>query len=278
MNDVEREAVREDAIASAVDAGVAAGLEGADPVVLHDTNNVVVWLRPHEVVAKVGVQPHSAEVLEREVAICAQMSSVGAPVPAPRGGIRSAGHRRWPVSLWKRIHPSDASEVSNDDLSSLLPQVHDALRGCSIDLPGYEEALRRTRATMQEDGRLGDLSSTDVAMLRGALDDWMQQAAALTTVRQPIHGDPHPANVMATAAGPILIDFESACTGPREWDLSAMPPGVAKGMVGIDPDLLHVLRLLRSVVVATWCRTRSDVPQMRAHAEHHLRIVSAARS
>lgn len=33
-----------------------------------------------------------------------------------------------------------------------------------------------------------------------------------------LHGDLHNGNLMATAEGVILIDWESACLGPKEWD------------------------------------------------------------
>lgn len=32
------------------------------------------------------------------------------------------------------------------------------------------------------------------------------------------HGDVHPGNVIATAAGPVLLDWDLLCTGPAAWD------------------------------------------------------------
>jgi Ser/Thr protein kinase RdoA (MazF antagonist) len=34
------------------------------------------------------------------------------------------------------------------------------------------------------------------------------------------HGDPHPGNLLRTADGDLLVDYEYAGVGPREWDLS----------------------------------------------------------
>jgi len=33
-----------------------------------------------------------------------------------------------------------------------------------------------------------------------------------------IHGDLHPGNVLLTSAGPVVIDWEGACVGPRDAD------------------------------------------------------------
>jgi hypothetical protein len=57
-----------------------------------------------------------------------------------------------------------------------------------------------------------------------------------------------------------MIDFESACAGPLEWDLSALSEAAADCFAA-DPELLALLRRLRSICVATWCwalRGRSE--------------------
>ena len=49
-----------------------------------------------------------------------------------------------------------------------------------------------------------------------------------------------------------MIDFESVCSGPLEWDLSAMPC-IGAGIFSVDIDVLALLRRLRSLCVAVWC-------------------------
>ncbi len=39
---------------------------------------------------------------------------------------------------------------------------------------------------------------------------------------QALHGDAHLFNCMQTATGPIWHDLETACRGPREYDLAAL--------------------------------------------------------
>ena len=83
-------------------------------------------------------------------------------------------------------------------------------------------------------------------------------------------------NVLVTAGGPVLIDFEGACTGPREWDVACAPPGVADRLAGLDHALLASARLLRSAFVAVWGWAGADHPMMRHHGEQHLAVLRAA--
>src|SRR5829696_1360562 len=36
------------------------------------------------------------------------------------------------------------------------------------------------------------------------------------------HGDVHPGNVLVDDEGPVVIDWDLLCIGPREWDLAPM--------------------------------------------------------
>ena len=68
---------------------------------------------------------------------------------------------------------------------------------------------------------------------------------------QPLHGDAHPGNVIATREGLVWIDFEDACLGPVEWDLATM---MDAGAIGPrhrpDPDVLARCRELRALQIA----------------------------
>jgi hypothetical protein len=55
-----------------------------------------------------------------------------------------------------------------------------------------------------------------------------------------------------------MIDFESVCSGPLEWDLSALPC-VDTGIFSVDADLLALLRRLRSLCFTVWWWTRSGI-------------------
>jgi Ser/Thr protein kinase RdoA (MazF antagonist) len=53
------------------------------------------------------------------------------------------------------------------------------------------------------------------------------ELAEVTYVLSPgfIHGDATVANVVSGPHGPVISDFDSAATGPREWDLTPVAAG-----------------------------------------------------
>lgn len=268
---------RDDAIRAMTEVADAAGFADACPVVMQDTNNVVAWLAPHEVVAKVGTFAHSAESLAHEVAVCAHLAALDSPVAAPLGPLRRSLTGHLPVSLWERLQPS-AEAAPAGEVAAALRAVHTNLQDCPVALPSYLAAIEFTRITLFDDERMRSLPIDDLHLLRSALDEWTGQASSWPSApAQPLHGEPHTGNVIVTASGPRLIDFESACEGPAEWDLASMPAEIAAAYGDVDADLLSLLRLLNSARVATWCWAAADHPTMRSHGIHHLELVRAGR-
>ncbi len=68
--------------------------------------------------------------------------------------------------------------------------------------------------------RAGDLDAAAAAGLHAAVDahrGWVD-----TTDRVVCHGDVHPGNVIMSASGPVLIDWDLLCWAPRAWDHGPM--------------------------------------------------------
>ena len=237
----------EAAIDAALAAGRAAGYEHARPEVLQRTNNVVVWLAPHPIVAKVGIRSNSRRLLQRESELCAELVALGSPVPTPwrdsplhsehglRPGAGRYGDAELPVSLWRQVDTRGAAPTPIET-ATLLRRVHEDLARCDLTrldepLPSYLDAL---------DGPEG----ADAAEF--------SEAGGGATTSVPLHGEPHSANVLATSRGPVLIDFEGACIGPVEWDLAIVAPEVAAAYAAlpgdpVDLERLEVFRRLRAI-------------------------------
>lgn len=237
----------------------------------------MVWLAPHEVVAKVGIWPHSADVLTREVTVCAAIASRGAPVAAPLGPLVIDAPSGLPVSLWKRLvatEPADTMPAA--DLALMLRRVHSALCDGQFELPSFLSAFDLARSTLFDDRRMSALDAPDRSLLRGAFDTWERLVRGSPASAQALHGEPHLGNIIVTEEGPHLVDFEAVSEGPPEWDLASLDEGVAAAYGAIDTGLLAVCRLLNSARVATWGWAQADVPAMREHGEHHLELVRRA--
>jgi len=100
------------------------------------------------------------------------------------------------------------------------------------------------------------------------------------------HGDVHPGNVLTTAAGPVLIDFDLMCRAAPAWDhamlttyaerwggdAAAYPAFAAGyGRSFADDELTVTLASLRNVA-ATLMRVRAGLTDETARAEAERRL------
>ena len=68
-----------------------------------------------------------------------------------------------------------------------------------------------------------DLGAAERSALATAVDrvsTWRETATAAPQV--VCHGDVHPGNVVPTAAGPVLLDWDLRCLAPAGWDHAAL--------------------------------------------------------
>jgi hypothetical protein len=262
--------------ASRVAAGY--GLLTEDPVVLQATNNTVVWLRPNEVIAKVGTSLDGAENLIREHAVAVALLSKDARIAPPLAGTEPI---RDPdtdliVTLWTRLDHDPELEVAPTDIAMALRRLHDDLARTQSAQPSYTVAVRRARAMLDDDQLMAAQSGEDRATLRAAIDRLLGRIDAHGYVEQPLHGEPHRGNLLATPSGLRWIDLGGVCVGPLEWDLAFLPDEAGSAFPTADPELLGLLRTLTSACVATWCWLRPEIDEMRRHGELHLERVRRA--
>lgn len=251
--------------------GAAAGWESSDPAVLQMTNNVIVWLKPHPVVAKVGTWLHSAANLGREALVCTSLDARIARPLSPE--VRTHEPTGFAVTLWEHLDALPFETPNPGQLAVLIGTVHGALRHLEIELPPLSYSLELTRTTLFDDDAMQLLPVEDRAFVRAQFDTLVGQLDDFDSPERPLHGEPHLGNVIVTPTGPHLVDFESVCTGPLEWDLASVPPAVAACFANVDHDLLALTRLINRARVVTWCWNLADFPDMRDHGELHLRLL-----
>ena len=153
------------------------GLRVEKPVLLRSTNNVVAWLRPSSVVAKIGVGHRRG--FSTEVAVAWELSALGAPVVPLASEIPAAVHvlDDFTISFWR-----------------YYPQPLD------VDIPAGQVAAALLH--------LHTTSAQLSAELRATLPSYRAEL---------IHGSPHPYNLLLVDGAPRFIDFETTCIGPVEW-------------------------------------------------------------
>ncbi len=271
--------MRVDIIASVVVLARRLGLVVEEPVALRSTNNVLVWLRPSMVVAKISSRPGMAA---NELAIAKALAAAGAPVVPPARDVADRLHRvaGRDVTFWK-YEPQDQIEGSNSEsIAMALFDLHGALAtlGSLISLPTCDTQIIDAIHSLDNQDFAPELRVEDRAILRQALSSSRETLAQLHDTYRIVHGSPHRMNILVVAGGPRFIDFETVQIGPLEWDLAHLEPEVADHYPApLDVDALAVCRLTISATTSTWCWAGlGRGPDMRSHAEHHLAVVRSA--
>lgn len=259
---------------AAVNVGEEHGVDASAPVLLQQTNNTVVWLRPSSVVAKVATRADAKLDVRLEHAIGKELATLGADTAAPVEGTEPVEHAAtgFVVTLWERLEGLNA-EVPGRSLSKSLAALHAALAKTHTNLPSFWSELLRARVALDDDAFMAALAPPDRSFLRSVYDTGLAALEGLDLDRQRLHGEPHDGNRLLTAHGLRWIDFESCCVGPLEWDLAFQSAEVSAAFPNVDDDLLRRLRRLNSARVATWCWGQARFPEMRRHGELHLHLL-----
>lgn len=253
------------------------GLRCTSPVILRATNHTVALLEPHPVVAKIG---SDRERLVRELAIAEWLSRRGAPVVAPSPLLPARVHSQAAihVSYWTYVPPSRAEAVDDATLADALDTLQRDLRGLPPSvagaMPGLERIIESVPTLLCDPMALGGLDDRDRDLLARAFERSRDDLRSEPADHIVLHGSPHRFNILELDGSPRFIDLETVCSGPREWDLAHLEPGVAAASpVNVNRRLLAICRALVSVATATWCWIDIDDGDLREHAEHHLAVV-----
>jgi hypothetical protein len=258
----ERRRLREERSRRAVAAAAAlardSGLRVEEPTVLGDLFSLMVYLRPAPVVARVAtcmpkLRTPISEWLGLEIAVTTYLSEQGAPVVAPSPELPPGPHEYdgFAISFWTYLRPDPDRVPTAADCSAMLVDLHGALRSYQGALPmlGANDIPRGLEALDRADDIL---SEADVGLLRASAERLRPFLEAPGGDVQPLHGDAHPGNLLATREGGLVwIDFEDACLGPVEWDLATMmDPDAVAAHHRPDPGVLARCTELRALQVA----------------------------
>jgi hypothetical protein len=255
------------------------GIRVAEPRVLKDSNNTVIHLAPVPVVAKVGTshfRDAELEALERELAVALHLAAKEAPIVRPSSEIPPGPHRigGLTVTLWHFYEEVPTPPRILGSLGSTLSIVHEALDDYPGDLPWFAVELGDAGRFLGDRARLARLSEPDHAFLMAVHEELTPAISDLVPDGQPLHGSPHSGNWLSTPSGPLLLDFETACRGPLEWDLSAMSDHDIAEFPSVNRELLALLRRVRSLCVAVKCCIEPDrAPELAEAANVHLRLL-----
>ncbi|TMR24052.1 aminoglycoside phosphotransferase [Nonomuraea turkmeniaca] len=269
------------------------GVRVRRPVVLQDSFNLRIHLRPAPIVARVPTvtalgRARPDEVLRRELEVVSYLHKSGAPVVPPSDLLPAGPHVRdgVVVSFWAYVAHDPDYRVTPEEAGRGLAGLHEAMRG----FPGR---LLYLGPVLEEPARLlelldGEVEADVLARLREAHAGLAARLEGGPV--QAVHGDAHPGNLLATPAGLLWNDFEECMAAPVGWDLACLlrttrlDGRAALRAYGADPDdpCLPAFMAARALQGTLWMLVRalgipSEAAAGRAALEAWLRDPSGVR-
>lgn len=125
------------------------------------------------------------------------------------------------VSVWKWIEQEKRNADAFHAFGQLIRRLHDLDGKFDADIPAFDPLIKIRRRIERLNGA-DNFPAEYRAVLRDALHIAEDREATLRDTMlgmSVIHGDALLGNTIHTATGLQLIDFDSVCFGPREWDL-----------------------------------------------------------
>jgi hypothetical protein len=177
------------------------------------------------------------------------------------------------MTLWQYERPVAGAALVPSRMAAAIATVHRALAEYQGALPDFRLELDDARRCLRPERSVA-LTPADRRFLLGVVSEVEAPLAAASAPRRPLHGSPHHANWLVSANGPLLLDFETACCGPVEWDLSALPDDALAFFPDADRKLVTTMRRMRSVCVAAKCWVAPERgPELREAARIHLSVL-----
>jgi Phosphotransferase enzyme family len=260
--------------------GVAAdlGIDARRARLLQDWNNTIIRLEPAAIVAKVRTSHFRVarlESLERELAVARHLAARNAPIVRPTEEV-PAGPHRWQeltLTLWHHVQAVPGVAPDPEATATAIEIVHKALTDFEGPLPYFTAELDDAEELLRPHHSPA-LSPADRRFLLGVVRQLKVALPRREARWRPLHGSPHDANWLQTATGPLLLDFETACQGPVEWDLAALADEALASFPQADHDRIQTLRRMRSACVAAKCWVAPErAPELRDAALVHLQLL-----
>jgi Ser/Thr protein kinase RdoA (MazF antagonist) len=241
-----------------------AGLSSDGAELLRLGENAIYQLAADPVVVRIARSADRLPRVRRELCVARWLSTSNVPAVHVIDEIDQPilVHDR-PITFWRTVTGGDPVP-DHIDLARLLAAFHKA-PDCPCELASFDPLGPSFSRLANAD----TVAADDRDYLRTRCDDLNGELQHLEFAlpRGPIHGDAHTRNLLTDHGQVVLIDFESAAVGPREWDLMPTAIGVERydrperqyrefaDTYGFDVRTwpgYPVLREVRELTMTTW--------------------------
>ncbi len=258
------------AIAAATSVTASLNLPADNAIVLHNSNKLALRLTPCDILARVTHAGQEGAQLELERA--QRFAEAGCPVGALEPRVEPLVYKRggFAVTLWTYYEPA-TPQVSPVDYAKALEGLHAGMRRVDMVSPRFTDRIAEAEQVAAQPDLSPELADADRAFLGSRLESLQQAINDRGAAGQLLHGEPHPGNVLSTINGPLVIDFETICRGPIEFDLAHVPDAVCEHYPSVDQELLDECRQLVLAMVAAWrWRLGDEFPNRRRWGQEFL--------
>jgi Ser/Thr protein kinase RdoA (MazF antagonist) len=246
------------AVAAAMALTAALKLPVNDALVLHDSNKLTLRLLPCDVVARVALG--ALQAAQFEVELAQRLVAAGCPVATLERRVAPRVYERdgFAITLWTYYAPAPQRAATPAAYASALERLHRGMRTLDVPTPHFTERIDEAQQLVASREDTPALADADREFLGATLRTLRRVIGERGAAEQLLHGEPHPGNVLSTSHGLRLIDFETCCRGPIEFDLAHAPAAVSEHYPGVDRDLLRACRSLVLAMVTAWRWDRTD--------------------
>ncbi len=263
------------AVAAGVATASALGLKVEDAVVLHDSNRLAVRLLPCGVLARVApVALQAGSAFEVEVA--RRLAETDSPVAEldPRVEPRVYLRDSFAVTLWTYYEPVGPRDIAPLEYAHSLERLHDGMRPIELTAPHFTDRVDEAQRLVGSRADTPELADADRELLSNTLRSLRRAIVDRGATEQLLHGEPHAGNLLRTKRGLLIIDLETCCRGPIEFDIAhcsltppagtswhvdaRIPEAVGANYPGADLELVRTCWVLMLAMVAAWRWDRRD--------------------
>ena len=237
-----------------------ARLDVVEAIVLHDSNRLAVHLAPCDVVARVAPDTGTnRSVAAFETTIAQRFAGPDSVIGTLDPRVEPLVYERdgFVVTYW-RYCVSRTTGIDPDVFARALFDLHREMRVDDVAVPHFTDRVEEALHIVADPNASPDLADPDRALLVETLLTLGASIVHRAAHEQPIHGEPHPGNVLDTADGVRFIDLQTCCHGPVEFDLAHAPDGVGERYPGVDLVQLRDCRRIVQAMIAAWRADRAD--------------------
>jgi hypothetical protein len=162
------------------------------------------------------------------------------------------------ITLWTYYEAMPTQDIAPANYAQTLEQYHACIRQIDLTVPHFTDRIAEAQRLVDDRAHTPALDDTGRKLLSNTLRGLRRMIVERGAPEQLLHGEPHPGNLLNTKQGLLLIDLETCCRGPVEFDIAHAPEDVSEHYPAINQRLLHECRVLVRAMVTAWRWDRND--------------------